>query len=348
MRNLIRRLLTALGVALYHVGLRRPIIALRRRVPQVLLYHSCEPSPNPLLDAIDLSISPKLFAEHLDFLQTYYRIVDMQVLESGQVPDRALALTVDDGYRSVLTNMLPALSERDLPARVYVVTDVLNNAGMIWGDELAWLLRIHAAETRERTTTALKMPHNASVRAIIDYTRDTCTMDEIQKLLTALRTLAGTDPACVARDSELYLTDADLETLGTSGISIGNHTASHANLTKLSEEACEKEIEAASARLANVSTSVPSLAYPYGICSDAVRKTALRLGFKSLLEVGGSNVALDPLRIARVSVAGCSVAELFAQIAVVTPITAALARLRDRLRTVLFIERFFLRARPSN
>jgi peptidoglycan/xylan/chitin deacetylase (PgdA/CDA1 family) len=319
-------------LALYATRLHRAAIWLRRRSPTVLVYHACDPDDIPFLTARRLSISPSAFARQLEFLCAHYRIVDLATLESGEIVDRALAVTFDDGLRSIRTRMLPVLQRRAVPARVYLVTSVLNNAGLIWLHELAWVLGTHSAVARSRAAAVLGVPVDAPVEYFVARARDVATAAEVNGLLTELRSTIGYTPGEVARKAQLYLTDEDIAEMQRAGISFGNHTATHQDLSRLDAESCSREISDAADRLASVPGAVPSLAYPFGRRDEQARGLALSLGICSLAEVGGSNSAFDATRIARVSVAHQSVAELFAQMAVVEPAKEWLMRALRRRR----------------
>jgi peptidoglycan/xylan/chitin deacetylase (PgdA/CDA1 family) len=328
--RLILRALRILGLTLYAARLHWIAIWLGRRSPTMLVYHACEPDDTAFLAGRHLSITPEAFARQLDFLCAHYRIVDLATLESGVTVDRALAVTFDDGLRSIRTRLLPALQQRAVPARVYLVTKVLNNAGMIWIHELVWVLRAHPTLARVRAAATLGLPADAPVETFAARARDVSTMAQVEGLLTDLRAAIGYAPDAVAAEAQLYLTDQDLKVLMGAGVTFGNHTVSHQDLTRLDAETCAREIREAAARLASVPGAVPSLAYPFGRRNEEVRALALSLGMRSLAEVGGRNAPFDPTRIARVSVAHQSVGELFAQMAVVEPVKAWLLRVKRR------------------
>jgi peptidoglycan/xylan/chitin deacetylase (PgdA/CDA1 family) len=78
------------------------------------------------------------FRRHLDELERWGAVVlplDDAVagLEAGTLPPRAVALTFDDGYASVVETAWPLLRERDMPTTLFVVT------GFLTGDlRFAW------------------------------------------------------------------------------------------------------------------------------------------------------------------------------------------------------------------
>ncbi len=87
----------------------------------VLLYHHVD-TETPA----STSVSPALFAEHLDYLDRHgFRVEPLGALvdslRNGRaIPDRSVALTFDDGYRSVYTEAFPRLKELGWPFTVFV------------------------------------------------------------------------------------------------------------------------------------------------------------------------------------------------------------------------------------
>ncbi|MGB0100759.1 MAG: polysaccharide deacetylase family protein [Nocardioides sp.] len=71
------------------------------------------------------------FRRHLDELADWGATVlpleeAVTALDAGQLPERAVALTFDDGYASVIETAWPVLRERGLPATLFAVTDYLS------------------------------------------------------------------------------------------------------------------------------------------------------------------------------------------------------------------------------
>lgn len=87
------------------------------------------------------SISPSLFASHLDFLaKNEYDIMAMpdffKLMHEGKpIPDRTAIITFDDGYMSVYTEAFPLLKKRKWPFTVFVNSkahDEKNHLFMSW------------------------------------------------------------------------------------------------------------------------------------------------------------------------------------------------------------------------
>lgn len=86
----------------------------------ILIYHHVSDSTPP-----STSISPKKFKEHLDYLKKHHKVVSLteivKALQSGStLPDMAVAITFDDGFKNVLDNAHPLLIEYAFPYTIFV------------------------------------------------------------------------------------------------------------------------------------------------------------------------------------------------------------------------------------
>jgi hypothetical protein len=93
------------------------------RVIPIFEYHSIS-SPQGEQDT-HLTVSPKHFAEHMDWLadQGYRTLTLSQYFQhSDTLPERSILLTFDDGYADFAENALPILRHHHFSATLYVVT----------------------------------------------------------------------------------------------------------------------------------------------------------------------------------------------------------------------------------
>jgi peptidoglycan/xylan/chitin deacetylase (PgdA/CDA1 family) len=86
-----------------------------------------------------MTVSPASFAAQLDWLaRNHYRVIRLAdlaaYLEGRQaLPQRAVVITIDDGYESVYRHAFPLLRKHGFPATVFVYTDFIGA-----GDALTW------------------------------------------------------------------------------------------------------------------------------------------------------------------------------------------------------------------
>jgi peptidoglycan/xylan/chitin deacetylase (PgdA/CDA1 family) len=113
--------------------------------PLVLCYHAVSetwPSPG--------AISPSRLGAQLRFLLRlgYSPMTLSEAIREG-APRRAMVVTFDDAYRSILERGLPILEALGVPATVFVPTDAAGGAGpMTWSELGTWVGTEHEHELR--------------------------------------------------------------------------------------------------------------------------------------------------------------------------------------------------------
>jgi peptidoglycan/xylan/chitin deacetylase (PgdA/CDA1 family) len=323
---MLELLLVGLGTLIYYLGLASVLIRLNRRAPKVLLYHACEDQENDFARGLSINTTPAQFAAHLDFLLRYYQVASLAELLEGRGIGPTVAITFDDGFRSFYQNAWPLLRARQLPATCYLATDVIGNESLIWLNEINWFLRRHGSLSRLVVARRLGLRLDGPVEALAGALVDRFDRALIDELIDELRSAAGIDGRSLARNHLLHVDWQQVDEMAASGVSFGNHTASHPPLAALHLDEARDEIKRAAQALSHLPGAGTSLAYPFGSRDDHVRRVALELGIRSLLEVEGINAPLDPTRIGRIKVRSFSAAVLFAHMEIVEPVKATLKR----------------------
>lgn len=89
-------------------------------------------------------VKPQHFAEHLEAVQKYARPISLnelaQACKNGNIPDRAVAITFDDGYADNFLNAKPLLERYNIPATVFITTGYIGQNREFWSDELERIL----------------------------------------------------------------------------------------------------------------------------------------------------------------------------------------------------------------
>src|SRR5690242_4111303 len=76
---------------------------------QVLAYHKVSPDPHPFFEPVH----PAIFEQQMQFISRSYRVMPLlEIVERnlyGDIPDQAVAITFDDGYRDNYEYAFPIL-----------------------------------------------------------------------------------------------------------------------------------------------------------------------------------------------------------------------------------------------
>lgn len=206
----------------------------------VLCYHGIDADDAPAAPLSLLHVRESDFDAQCRFLREACDPISLDdwraALATGRLlPPRAVLLTFDDGYRSVLTRAAPALARHGLPAVVFVSSGPVQERRLFWFDALA----------REKG--------EAAVEAAKAWTADQWK---------------GLAPKAPEHDDDpgAPLTIEELKRLAAQpGIEIGGHGISHCILSRAPVAEQRREIEDGRRALESwTGAPVRAFAYPNG------------------------------------------------------------------------------------
>jgi peptidoglycan/xylan/chitin deacetylase (PgdA/CDA1 family) len=102
------------------------------RLPILMYHYLSAPPADADIYRQDLSVSPELFAAHLDRMladgYTTISLYDLQahLMQGAPLPEKPVVITFDDGYRDNYENAFPLLRARGMTATFFVVTDFID------------------------------------------------------------------------------------------------------------------------------------------------------------------------------------------------------------------------------
>lgn len=277
----------------------------------VLVLHRVLEGPDPLypeaLDALR-------FTQMCQWLSSMFTVLPLdaavQHLGSGTLPERALAITFDDGYADNRQVAMPILQSMGLPATVFVATGFLDG-GCMWNDiiiesfrrtrflvaDLRDLLPQGDSATFELSTASQRRSALETVIAAVKYLELNFRIELVRRIADRLE---------VALPTDLMMTSAEVVELRRAGMQVGAHTVSHPILSKLSPGDMRSEMEGSKVFLERLlGERVGLFAYPNGRPGADFdgRAVALvrELGFDAAVTTasGAASIRTDPLRLPR-------------------------------------------------
>jgi peptidoglycan/xylan/chitin deacetylase (PgdA/CDA1 family) len=118
----------------------------------VLMYHGIDRPARH--GEVHYTVERERFARQLDLLQGTGRVVSFEALLSGRAAAGSVALTFDDGERSVVQLALPLMQARGLTGALFMTSDWIGSEGYLSADELralqgqGWTVGAHGATHR--------------------------------------------------------------------------------------------------------------------------------------------------------------------------------------------------------
>ena len=285
----------------------------RRPRAVVLVFHRIGAGA---IDPWRLTVDPEIFAGQMETLARDWSPMSLAELVDGfrrrRLPERAVAVTFDDGYADNLEVAAPILLEHAIPATLFVATDLIDAGGAPWWDELASLLleparlpptltlssgngsqwRIPSLSDEERRSASNLNPWEAQpgtrLRAFYEVWLTLRAFDAARREAAIDEIAEWSD---TPRHSEpVLLTWEQLrEFAALPGFDLGAHTRTHPVLPSCSDEGARTEITGSADRLrAESGADIEHFAYPFGAWSPGVARLVAELGFTAAYTTHGS------------------------------------------------------------
>lgn len=256
-----------------------------RRTLTVIMFHRViEPSdPRWASCDPDYTLDAGLFERCLDFFRRHYNIVSTEAVLAarngkGNLPDRALLITFDDGWKDNADFALPRLRSRSLPALLFVVADVIGRRLPFFQERLiaGWRLGKISPQQVQQAAGPMQDGSGNDVRTLRKAIAALETLDDAQ------RDIALAPLASAMDDGHRHMVDAtELAALEQGDVAIGLHGKTHTPMTR----ATELDAELAGAREIVAPHLVPrsaplTMSFPHGRYTPAIAEQARGSGYQ--------------------------------------------------------------------
>ncbi len=303
----------------------------------ILMYHRVADAAKEV-DPWLLCVSPKHFAEQLEVLRKHAHPVSLNQLvqkhKENDIPDRAVAITFDDGYANNLYNAKPLLEQYNIPATVFVPSGHIGNEREFWWDELERIF-LQPGRLPETLTLSIngkifksKLGKNTDYSEDENHKNSSCIVncqentgrhnalylklhrliqplleDKQLKVMDDLLEWAGTRP--VRRQTHRTVSQEELLELIKGGlIEVGAHTVTHPFFQALPESLQLDEVRRGKTVLEeSIGQQVRNFAYPYGNYTTEAVAIVREAGFDCACTTVDDNVwrGSDLMQLPRVT-----------------------------------------------
>ena len=290
----------------------------RRGVLTILTYHRVdEPSARPDLMPSLVSATPAAFAAQVDLVARQFAPVSLgDVVEAldrpDRLPQRAVLMTFDDGYRDFADNAWPVLRAAAVPVTLFVATAFSADP-----ERHFWWDRLWAAVSRAEGHAPIETP--AGTLAVgPDQARSTVAtlrnwlkgLDHDEAMREVDRIVGELDHPAVTSAPAVLDWDA-LRRLAAEGVTLAPHTRHHPLLDRVPVDRAIEEIALSHTDLGREVGQVAPiprvLAYPSGAHGGSAVVAARQAGMDLAMTTdrGGNDLRrVDPLRLRRINVGG--------------------------------------------
>ncbi|MCF6129887.1 polysaccharide deacetylase family protein [Flavobacterium sp. AS60] len=229
--------------------------------------------------------APDLFETQLQHLKKKYNIITYNQLydfffKGISLPKKALLITFDDGDISFYENGFPLLKKYNVPAMLFVITELIDSEKPFWWNEIEYYLG--------------KEKGNAKVWELKDVSE--------QERLFFLNEMRASKAKEVFTQRQLKL--AALKEMQQNGIIISNHSHSHPMFNQCDTNELTNEMLLSVKFLKENQFDTSAFAYPNGNYSDlaeeVLNENEVKIAF--LFDHKVNDEKINPLRISRLRV----------------------------------------------
>jgi peptidoglycan/xylan/chitin deacetylase (PgdA/CDA1 family) len=289
-----------------------------------------------------VNITPTDFEATLKFLTRYYnpvRLEDVLADSDGRgLPPRAVLVTFDDGYASVMEWAAPLCRKYGVPAIFFLNAAFLDNHRLAPDNLVCYVANELGMGTINAAVGVVKGADSPKLKCMADvFSRffPAISVAERNVFLDTLAHLGKINEHQLTEEAGLYLTRKQLCELASLGFEIGNHTYTHVRCRSLTAEDLAGEVDRNKAELDAVSgKKVRSFSVPYGsaedLTSDLVGHLKLSGHAVAFLSQSAANLqGVDKFQLDRVSIHADRDDTLFFQIEVLPRLRTTRNRLSD-------------------
>jgi peptidoglycan/xylan/chitin deacetylase (PgdA/CDA1 family) len=280
----------------------------------ILLYHRVNRLAS---DTFELAVPPAIFAAQMRYLREAFAPMSLEALARaavrGEVPERAVAVTFDDGYLDNLASASPILVELGIPATFFINTFRVGEAREFWWDllegamleakDMPGELRMDLGQGEIALATRTPAERLSAFRAVHGACMPLSQPRRDELVARVLRFCGGPRPA---RESHRAMLPDELRQLGRMpGHTLGAHTTNHLLLP--AQPAVEQRAEMLESKhtLEKLcGAPIATFSYPFGACDATSVTLARECGFTAAVTVTSAPVeaGADPMLLPRVDV----------------------------------------------
>lgn len=281
-----------------------PLLRRRRaNTLQILIYHRVNDEHDPFFPATPRHV----FETQMEYLASRYIPCPLDEavlrLERGELPENAVAVTFDDGYRDNYLYAYPILRRYGVPATIFLSTGVIGTSEVLWFEHVFTAFRRTQRSAVESFCPPTRMipigsmsERQAALHEVLNLCRslsDEERRELVSTLLHRLEVRADPQPG-------LMLSWDEVRRMSGGGVTFGCHTMTHPILSHVSPDRFHDEIVRPKQLIEEkTGQAVVSFAYPNGRRADyssGVKQALLKAGYRyAVTTEPGSNQTGDDL-----------------------------------------------------
>jgi len=243
----------------------------------------------------------------LAWLDRHFRVVPLLELvatsSTEPVPSGSMiAVTFDDGFRSVGRFAYPVLREMSIPATVFACPGLVEDGRWLWNHEVRQRLQRLDSRGFAAVQDRLGRGRDTDREGVVGWMKGLSMTDRRRAEDVVREATPGFSPTQAERDAFDLMTWEELLALDSSIVTIGSHTTDHPILTTLDDDQLAAQLHGSRRLLEQrLGRSVSTFCYPNGAEDQRVRDAVRQVYAAAVTTQWGSVLpGADALSLKRV------------------------------------------------
>ena len=254
----------------------------------ILRYHSIQDRPEEYANTIGCTSihATSIFERHMELIANRFSAVsmdDVALFLKGEksLPQRAVAVTFDDGFMDNFRIAAPILNRFGIPGAFYLLVDSVDRSSAPW-----YCLLRHAFMTSRKpnwkdaaTGMVLELKDSAAREGAFLSATGICAKSSATAREEMMQhTVRSLEPEPFPNERGLMMTWDDARTLVKAGHIVGSHTMTHPNLAQVSATDARSELSDSKLKLEKeLGRPVKHFAYPHPALNPQWNETTLKI-----------------------------------------------------------------------
>jgi peptidoglycan/xylan/chitin deacetylase (PgdA/CDA1 family) len=282
----------------------------------ILTYHRVLPtSVKAVTHSQPMIMEERIFKQQIQFLSEKCCPVTMEEALRGlrgecRLPERAVTVTFDDGYRDNFEYAFPTLRRFGVPATIFLSTGVIDEGKSFWWDRFSRVILVILEKMGKEPLAQISFKWPACFREQLDrigddadsrllgvdkMAHDICNLGERirQQILDDIEIIAErAESEEFQGDTRIVLDWNEIREMSNSGIEFGAHTVTHAYLDEISNGQALSEVRNSAEQILKQTGKRPRVfSYPGGRFNEMAEAVVRSMGFEAAMTAqAGRNV----------------------------------------------------------
>ncbi|MGA8849160.1 MAG: polysaccharide deacetylase family protein [Dehalococcoidia bacterium] len=250
----------------------------------ILMYHRvCPHTDNWSLE----SLNPRSFHKQIEYLSHGYEFLRLDALvecihQRKSLPEKAVVITFDDGYKDNYLYAYPILKKYRIPATIFLSTGYIDKSRLFWWDEIRYIINNTTAvqlDLDELGKYSLCPANRCRAGFIISDKLKDLPGGRKNVLIAKLTNICQVSiPPSLG--TEFVLSWDEVGEMSNDCIAFGAHTVNHPILTNVPLEQARWEITQSKKDIEErLGKEVTAFSYPYGDFNPKIVKLVQESGF---------------------------------------------------------------------